>query len=44
MEIFSILPSFYAKDSINRKFTEEELQRVGYHKTQSNKNAGNNRR
>jgi uncharacterized protein (TIGR02466 family) len=41
MEIFSILPSFYAKDSINRKFTEEELKCVEYHANRTYKNTGN---
>ena len=41
MEIISLLPSFIAKDSLNRKFTEEELQCVEYHKTKTFKNSGN---
>lgn len=41
MEIITFLPSFLVRDSMNRKFTEEELQRVDYHKTQTNKNSGN---
>ena len=41
MEIFSILPSYYAKDSINRKFTNEELQCIEYHKNKTRPNTGN---
>ena len=42
MEIISILPCFYAKDSINRKFTEEELKRIDYYRNKTYKNSGNN--